>query len=115
MVKPPRINAIEGLEVGNVLFVYTGESENIGLVRTLFQVFQLHENYTLKLAKKDHDVYLAQVYEQTLKKHGLYLILVRDGSSDKYEEIQTSEYTSKLVTLKILKFWPSFFFLTSFN
>lgn len=95
------IQPIPGLDVGNVLFVYAGESENSGLMRALCQVFRLHANYALKLAGKAHDEYLAQVYERTLgKKCGLYLMLVRDGDTSRYDEIKTSEYNSKRVNLR---------------
>ena len=102
-------------DVGNVVMVYTGRTENLGMMRPFAQLFKMHYNYGLFYDERDEkratvdesvnnfesdrlaDIYMRtmkrKLTEHNIKQNGLYLIKVRE--SNNANEIKTSEYCSK--------------------
>lgn len=81
-------------DVNNVSMVYTGRTEKSGIIRAINQLFKLHHNYSEKEKGKDHDEFLADVYQKTVKsKSGcIGLLVIRE--SDDFNEIKKSEFSS---------------------
>ena len=88
------IRPIDGLpvEIGNIFFVYTGQTEEDGLIRALTQIFKLYSCYENNKTNVKGDR-LAANYARTAMKRGLFLSVIRCSAD--YKEIKNSEFSSK--------------------
>ena len=81
------------MNTGNIEIVYIGETANQGLVRPLAFMAGLAQVGKVAGEVSEEDLFTRAVFEETLAKDNVYLMVVRRSSN--YTEVKNSEYSCK--------------------
>ena len=83
----------DAMNTGNIEIVYIGETANQGLVRPLAFMAGLAQVGKVAGEVSEEDLFTRAVFEETLAKDNVYLMVVRRSSN--YTEVKNSEYSCK--------------------